>query len=237
MKHLKNIKDWKECINSVVCGDCLEGMSLIPDNVVDLIITDPPYILDDSSAGNSKIMSLEKFGSEDYKKITNGFDIDIVFRECERVSKKLNMFCFCSNKQVSDIMRFGENNGYITNLLVWHKKNAPPFANGVWKSDLEFCVHIRANGTTFQGEAKVKSKLYQSNLVTEKFHPTTKPIDLISRYIEIGSNKEDIILDPFMGSWTTARACKDLNRNFIGFELEEKYCEIGEKRLEQLNLF
>lgn len=182
-------------------------------------------------------MSLGKFGSEEFKKITNGFNVEEVFLEIKRISKKFNMFCFCSNSQISEIMEWGKSQNYIVTLLVWHKKNAPPFANGVWKSDLEFCVHIREKGATFKGKARIKSKLYQSNLVTEKYHPTTKPLSLIQRYIEIGSNENDIILDPFMGSWTTARACKDLKRNFIGFELEEKYCEIGDRRLEQMNLF
>lgn len=64
-------------------------------------------------------------------------------------------------------------------------------------------------------------------------HPTIKPIQLINWLIEHYSDKDDLIFDPFMGSWTTARACKDLGRNFIGCELDEKYCEIGEQRLRQ----
>lgn len=63
------------------------------------------------------------------------------------------------------------------------------------------------------------------------------PLDLLKYLVLTYSKEGDIILDPFMGSWTTARACKDLGRDFIGFELEEKYCEIGEKRLEQMVLF
>jgi len=67
-------------------------------------------------------------------------------------------------------------------------------------------------------------------------HPTQKPIKLIRRMIKVSSNEGDIILDPFMGSGTTAVAAKQLNRNFIGFELSQKYCDIANKRLEQENL-
>jgi site-specific DNA-methyltransferase (adenine-specific) len=237
MKTLKDIKHWEEMKNQIICADCLEGMKLIPDKSVDLVLTDPPYDMDLKGGMKSKIMSMNKYKGKELEDIVCSFDIEKVFAEYKRILKKFNMFCFCSNKQVSEIMRWGEDKGYIVNLLVWNKTNAPPFANGVWKSDLEFCVHIRESGAVFQGEAKVKSKLYQSPVVSEKFHPTTKPLELISRYIEIGSNEGDVVLDPFMGSWTTARACKDLGRDFIGFELSEEYCKIGEQRLRQEVMF
>lgn len=68
-------------------------------------------------------------------------------------------------------------------------------------------------------------------------HPTRKPLNLIRYLVQTYSKEGDILLDPFMGSWTTARACKDLGRDFIGFELEKEFCEKGEKRLEQEVLF
>lgn len=64
-------------------------------------------------------------------------------------------------------------------------------------------------------------------------HPTKKPLNLLHYIVKTYSNEGDLILDPFMGSFTTARACKDLKRDFIGFETDEGYCLIGEKRLEQ----
>lgn len=67
-------------------------------------------------------------------------------------------------------------------------------------------------------------------------HPTQKPIKLFKRIIKASSNKEDLVLDPFIGSGTTAVACKQLNRNFIGFEISEEYVKIANKRLEQENL-
>ena len=118
MIYLKDITSWEQCINQVVCGDCLEGMKLIPSDSIDLVVTDPPYDMDLQGGMRGHYMSMEKYKGNDLDSICNGFDIDVIFRECERVCKKFNMFCFCSNKQVSDIMRFGENNGYITNLLV-----------------------------------------------------------------------------------------------------------------------
>ena len=66
-----------------------------------------------------------------------------------------------------------------------------------------------------------------------RIHPTQKPKELMKYILEDFSIDTDLIFDPFMGSWTTARACKDLGRNFIGCELDEKYCRIGEDRLRQ----
>ena len=68
-------------------------------------------------------------------------------------------------------------------------------------------------------------------------HETQKPQSIINVLIETTTRGNALVLDPFMGSWTTARACKDLGRDFIGFELEEDYCKVGEERLRQQNLF
>lgn len=84
---------------------------------------------------------------------------------------------------------------------------------------------------------QMPAKMYRQRVVSmEKFHPTTKPVDMMRWCLNLFPEAR-LICDPFMGSWTTARACKDLGRNFIGFELEEDYCKVGEERLRQGNLF
>lgn len=130
-------------------------------------------------------------------------------------------------------MRYGEENGFSTTLLAWYKVNSTPFAHGVWRSDLEFCVHIRQKGATFEGNAELKRKLFAAPYVVDKAHPTVKPAGILRKYIQIGSLIGDTVLDPFMGVGTTLRAAKDLNRKAIGIEIEEKYCETAAKRLSQ----
>ena len=93
--------------------------------------------------------------------------------------------------------------------------------------------HWEMAWTSFDCPAK---KFVKTN-DTNKQHPTQKPVELMRWILEKYSKEGDLICDPFMGSWTTARACKDLNRDFIGFELSEEYCKVGEKRLEQEILF
>ena len=154
-------------------------------------------------------------------------------RAVESKIKPYNMFCFCSNKQISKIMKEGEQRGFSTTLLVWHKPNSAPFANGVRRGDAEYCIHIREKGAYFEGNAQIKKKVFSHPCVVNKTHPTVKPLSLVSKYVEIGSAEQGLILDPFMGSGTTLVAAKQLGRTTIGIELEEKYCEIAAKRLQQ----
>ena len=71
------------------------------------------------------------------------------------------------------------------------------------------------------------------NIIGNKQHPTEKPVDLMKFYVENSSNTGDIVLDPFMGSGSTGVACKELNRNFIGIELDDSYFDIGVNRIKE----
>ena len=156
--------------------DCEKKLLEIPDCSIDMILTDPPYIVKTSNNGGGCLKSIKKIktGLDDIK---NGFDVDFVFQQFERVLKKINIFCCCSNHQISSLMQWGEDRGFITTLLCWHKYNAVPFATGVWRSDLEFCVHIREKGATFKGDARQKSKMFSHPIViSETGHPTEKPL-------------------------------------------------------------
>lgn len=137
-------------IGKIYEADCLELMKQFPNNYFDLIVTDPPYELNDSSPGASQISDLDKYKNEDYKKLCSGFDYEQIFGQFWRVLKKVNIFCFCSNKQLLPILSFWKD--YQTTVLVWNKFNAPPFAHCVWRNDIEYIIHIREKGTIFQGD-------------------------------------------------------------------------------------
>ena len=219
-------------MNQVHNVDCVEFMKTIPDNYFDLILTDPPYEIAKLDAGESQLMSLDKFTSKGkLANISDGFDIDVVLNEFVRILKKANMFIFCSNKQVSKIMKFGEDRGFYTTLLVWHKNNSVPFANGVWRGDIEFCVHMREKGSYFEGDASLKQKVTKLPSNPSKFgHPTEKPIALVDKYLRIGATQGHKVFDPFMGSGTTAVVCKALGIDYCGCEIEEEYCVTSNTR-------
>jgi len=213
-------------------GDCREILPGLPR--VDAVVTDPPYDLSSAGPGKSHFgMSLGKFDTASYKSIVSGFDYKAVFEAIEAICRPFNLFCFCSNKQISDLMSYHEAKGRSTSLLIWHKTNAAPFANGVWRGDIEYCIHAKDSGAVFIGNAEEKKKVSEFPLVVDTAHPTVKPLPLITKYIRICSNRGETILDPFMGSGTTGVAAVKLGRRFIGIEIEPKYFATACRRIQQ----
>lgn len=201
----------------------------MPDASVNLIITDPPYEIGTGGGGLSRNT---KIHDKKLQAIAKGFDLSLL-DELKRVCKPFNAYIFCSNSQISKLMGWGEKNGFMTTLLVWYKPVVIPFAGTTFKSDLEFIVAIKEKGATFQGDSRLKSKFYQQNPVKDKTttHPTPKPINLIKKLMMIGSNKGDVVFDPFLGSGTTAMVAKELGRECIGVEIEKKYYEEALRRV------
>lgn len=103
-------------------------------------------------------------------------------------------------------------------------------------SDTEFCLFFRERGVRIYGDFRSKFTYYVTpkNLKDKKKynHPTVKPLDITRNFIINSSNEGDVVLDCFMGSGTTGVACKQLNRNFIGIELDETYFKIAKERIE-----
>lgn len=214
----------------LILGDCLEVMPLLDG--FDAVVTDPPYELSDSGPGKSHFgMSLNKFDGEAYKAIVNGVNYSALFDAFEQAFKPVNGFAFCSNRQITKLMGEAERRGLSTTLLVWHKTNAAPFANGVWRGDIEYIVHFRGKGATFVGGAVDKTKVIPHPIIQDTAHPTVKPIPIITRLIGNCSEREQLILDPFMGSGTTGVACVKLGRKFTGIELDPDYFEIACERI------
>lgn len=219
-------------------GDCLKLMKEIPDNSIDLIITDPPYELDNHGGGTTNLAQRKLVKEKHIDFISNGFDYEKCFEEFIRITKKSNFLIFCSNKQISKIMSYFENLKMSTTLLVWQKANPIPLCNGKYINDSEFIVYVRGKNAPFNNEAdihlKYKIKKYPTVSTKLRKHPTEKPISLLEDLIELHSFENNIILDPFMGSGSTGLACHNLGRNFVGFEIDEKYFNIAKERIECL---
>lgn len=219
----------------LIQGDCLEEMKNVPDGSIDLVLTDPPYELENHGGGKTDFAQRKLVKDTHIDFISSSFDIDAVFTEIERISKVVNLVTFCSNKQVSKIMNWWESRGYSTTLLVWEKTNPVPFGNGKYISSVEFMVYVRGKGAIYNNigyKDQLKTFRYGTPSAKARLHPTEKPIELLERLLKIHSNEESVVFDPFMGSGTTGVACKNLNRNFIGIELDEEYLKIAEARIE-----
>lgn len=216
-------------INEVIWGDCLEGMKMIPDNSIDLVVTDPPF-------GMSFISNYRKTHYKAIKNDNNLEWLDDFLNQIKRVIKpEGHVYIFCSMHNIDIFVSKIKQYLDYKNLIIWEKNNT---GMGDLKGDYapKYEIIIFCSDSSKKLNGAREPNIFKWAKTGNNLHPTEKPVELIKWLIQKSSEKGDLILDSFMGSWTTARACKDLGRNFIGFELEKEYCEIGEKRLEQMVL-
>jgi site-specific DNA-methyltransferase (adenine-specific) len=207
-------------INKIYQGDCLEVMKQIPDKSIDLVLTDPPYgVKRDKGFGG-----FEGFGGfgkpiarRQYADCWDDKRPDkIYFDEILRVSKNALIF---GGNYFADILPQGKH------WIVWDKLNTMPTFGD--------CELIWTNSK--RNSVKKITCQYNGLLGKEKerYHPTQKPLKIVKELIEKYTNENDTVLDPFIGSGTTAIACLKTNRNFIGIELEPKYVDIANKRIKE----
>jgi len=202
-------------LNKIICGDSLKIMKDIPDKSIDLILTDPPYGIKLDTDYTKKGKTKTK-----YDKI-EGDDKDIDFSDLFRIGKV--------------VVIFGANNFY------WKLPQFKEFGWIVWDKRNE--LSDKAFGSPFEIAFINKKNFYRFYRILhggfinadkgERFHPTQKPVRLFSKIITDLTKEGDTILDPFLGSGTTAVACQNLKRNFIGIEISKEYCAIAEERLRQ----
>ena len=225
-------------LDNIYNEDCYKAIKDIPDKSIDCIYTDVPYLFDNGGAGTSELgKRFFKLKNEELNGITNGFDY-LLLEQFVRILKNINIFIWCSKNQIPSILNFFLKYEVAYDILVWCKNNPTPVGNNTWLPDLEYCLYFREKGKVKLNDGyELKSKWYLSPINKrdkDKFnHPTIKPIELVKKHILHSTQENDIILDCFMGSGTTCVACKDINRHFIGFEIEEKWFKIAKDRLEQ----
>lgn len=198
-------------------------MQELENESVECTLTDIPYgVVNRKSNG---LRNLNK-GKADI----STFDLDAFISEIVRVTKG-SIYCFCGTEQVSKIREKLVDAGLSTRLIIWEKSNPSPM-NGqyIWLSGVECCVYGKKKGAVFNEHCS--NTVFRYPCGRNKLHPTQKPYDMIERLLLASSNEGDTVLDPCMGSGTTCLAAKNNNRHYIGFELDEKYFEIAQSRIE-----
>lgn len=236
-------------LNKVYHLDCLEGMKRLESESVDLIFTDPPYF--QYRAKNVK-------GLKNHKDVVTEFEFDAysteeeylfflekVLSECYRVAKPGTAgYLFCGDDFVSYINKLVEKVGFqFRKVIHWHKTNPFPaiYTRKMYSNSMEMIVHF-SKGSPKTWNHKEVNKMH--NFIEtpicmgkeRKAHKTQKPLKVCIPFLEISSNEGDVVLDPFMGSGSTAVAAYQLGRKFIGFERSEEYCKIIETRLKELGV-
>ena len=207
-------------------GDCLELLKGIPAGSVDLILTDPPYGMMLKPQRNSGKFSGVTIRNDDNLSWAPKF-----FDECFRVTKNdtASLF-FCSHHCVGDFVSAAKTSGYeIKNLLVWDKGHFG--MGGNWRPVHEL-VLVCTKGRFVTHSNNLKNIISFKKVHHSKAsHPTQKPVDLLQHLILEPDYNPRLILDPFMGSGSTGVACVNLDRDFIGIELDDGYFEIAKGRI------
>ena len=147
-------------------GDCLSLMRQMPEKSVDLVVTDPPYDIETSGAG------LYKQEDKQYVKelvgMKDGFSEEILDELC-RVMKKINIYIFCSQKQIIPLLDyFVKRKGCNWNILSWHKSNPIPACGNKYLTDTEFILFFREKGVKVYGSFDTKKTYYAHALSRQK---------------------------------------------------------------------
>lgn len=256
----KQIKNSKSKIqNQIYFGDCLDEMKKLPNECVDLIVTDPPYTI------------RRDFGKGTIDIDSNNFTAwcEQWIAECARLLKKNGSIYICINWEASSIIESILKKHFIVQNRITWKRDKGRGAKRNWKNNLEdiwfatksnnyifnlndvkiekpvIAPYIGVNGQPKDWKIVDGKKIrltHPSNIWTDLVvpfwsmpenteHPTQKPEKLIERIILASSNKGDLVFDPFLGSGTAAVVAKKLGRNYLGFEIEKKFYVLAQKRL------
>ena len=205
--------------------DCLKIMKQFDDKSIELCVTDIPY--GEVNRKSNGLRNLDKHKADEVTFLLSDF-----LSELNRIIFG-SIYIFCGTEQVSEIRKTLIEYGFSTRLIIWEKTNPSPM-NGqhIWLSGVECCVYGKRKGAVYNGHCN--NTVLRFPCGRNKLHPTQKPLDLIKQLIEFSSNKGGLVIDPCMGSGTTGIACKELDRNFIGIELNKDYFKIAKNRIEGL---
>lgn len=220
-------------------GDCLELIAKIPDNSIDLIVTDPPYKTitgGDSDGKNSTRPKGMLSGNRKLFTYQNNIKPAQWIPELFRVLKEgSHCYIFTNHLNMKDMLIESEKVGFkLHNILVWEKNNCTP--SQFYMKNCEYILFLRKGKAKWINDIGGSKTVHQfQNIIGNKVHPTEKPVDLMQFYIKNSSSEGDLVLDPFMGAGSTGIAALNSGRNFIGFELDEEYYRTAKSRIESLN--
>lgn len=215
--------------------DCLEGLKGMSDDSVDVSFTSPPY---------NRIRN-DVYDHYDDVKEDYFFWLVKVTDELLRVSKKQVIVNIQSNHfNKVDVYRYiGHYAKNIKGVVIWEKSNPQPSTNfrpdGTYSitNAYEYVFVLGKSGKEFRANSKIKNHITTCvNSKHFKGHGAVMNKEVADWFIKNFTSENDIVLDPFMGCGTTALSCIEQKRNYIGFELAEKYCEIAQDRLSKVEV-
>jgi len=231
-------------------GDCIAEMSRLPTNSIDLILTDPPYNLGKFMKNrdtNLKQMRENYFGAAGWDDLSPdewALSMNEFFFQSSRVLRPGGaIIVFMAIIKVESLISIAENNGfYYKTTGIWHKLNPMPrnmnlhFINSTeaWMYFTLKCKTGTFNNNGIAIHDFLESSVTPANEKRFGKHPTQKPERLMEHFINLLSNSGDTVLDPFMGSGSAGVAAVRRDRDFVGFELDNDYFVVAQKRIEEV---
>lgn len=243
-------KSWEQkFLNKIVCSDAVLAMQEIPDKSVDLVVTSPPYNLKNSTGNGMKAGSKGKWANA---ALQNGYTHH---NDCMPHEEYVKWQKDC----LSEMMRVLSDNGAIfynhkwrvqagllqdrqdilagfplRQIIIWRRKGGFNFNPGYFLPTYEVIYLIAKKDFKLVKKANAIGDVWEFMQDMNNDHPAAFPVDLIDRIIS--STNAKIILDPFMGSGTTAISAINLNRSFIGIDISPDYCRMAEERIKNNKL-
>jgi len=236
----------KNFVNKIVCGDAVKVMKKLPDHSIDLIITSPPYNLKNST-GNG--MKDGRGGKWKNAALLNGYSHH---NDCMPHDEYVKWQRNCLTEMVRLVAEDGAifyNHKWrvqggllqdrqdivsdfpVRQILIWRRKGGLNFNPGYFLPTYEVIYLIAGPKFKLAPKANALGDIWEFTQEMANKHPAAFPVELIDRIVSSTNSK--IILDPFMGSGTTAISAINFNRNFIGIDISPDYCKVARKRIKQ----
>jgi site-specific DNA-methyltransferase (adenine-specific)/modification methylase len=226
------------------CADTLEKIKALPDDCVDVLLTDPPYNLSKYSTGNIEMTWRSAFNNDIAAWDQETFDPAAWANEFSRILKPTgNLFAFTSYNLLGAWHAAFDPLFDTFQFMVWHKTNPAPklYKAGFLNScELIVCAWNKGHVWNFGRQNEMHNFIEAPicmgrERVREPKHPTQKPVRVLEHILRIASNAGDLVFDPFMGVGSTGVAAVNLDRRFLGFEKEPDYVEASRLRLEAVS--
>ena len=248
-----------EFIDKIICGDCLKMLSKLPDDSIDIVLTSPPYnygmdydSYDDKIGWNQYFEWIYDVFVECVRVVKDGGRIIVVIKPCytdnipthHRISQILENLGMTWKTEI-----IWEQNNYSQKITSWGSWQSP--SNPYIKTTWEFIEVF------FKGSARKEGEKDDIDITGEEFkkwiygrwslapegkmkqygHPAMFPEDVVERILKLFSYRNDVVLDPFVGTGTTAVVAKKLERKFIGIDISDRYCRIANERLSSIQQY
>ncbi len=234
----------KDFVDKIICGDAIDIMKKIPTGKIDLVVTSPPYNLKNSTGNGMKDGRGGKWANAALQNGYSTYDDNMPHKEYvdwQRSCLKQMMRIIPETGAVFYNHKWRVQDGKLQDrqdivqgfpvrqIIIWRRKGGLNFNSGYFLPTYEVVYLIAKPGFKLTNKANAHGDVWEFTQEMKNEHPAAFPVKLIDRIVS--STSARVVLDPFMGSGTTAISAVNFGRNYIGIEISEVYCKMAEERI------